>query len=217
MLATSLDYIQSPSGQYWTILVSVGILSCSAHVWDSPSPKVPVPLHPGLSYPSDTKWRNWLYPWRWWAGSSPLSVTTYCTKQPLPRECQVYVQKPYVRIRRNFCYNVLVTFMQNIVAAILLNIPDSQREQWLRALHLKRISTLSSAGGGRWISRRVYHKLRFLQMSQSKWRSYPSNEIIIIHFTNPHLCIISASTISNFSRFASCNIQDTHRSHVCNG
>jgi len=121
--------------------------------------------------------------------------------------------KAYVRKRHNFCYNVLVTFMQNTVVAIL-NIPDSQREQWLTTLHLKRISTLSSAGGGSWIPGRVYHKLRFLQMPQSKWRSYPSNEIIIIHFINPHLCIISASTISNFSRFARCNVQDTHRSHV---
>lgn len=124
-------------------------------------------------------------------------------------------KKPYFRMRRNFCYNVLVTFMQNIAVSIL-NIPDSQREQWLTTLHLKRISTLPSAGGGTWIPGRVYRKLRFLQMSQSKWRSYPSNEIIIIHFINPHLCIISASTISNFSRFARCNIQDTHRSQVCN-
>jgi hypothetical protein len=176
---------------------------------------VPVPLHPGLPYTSDTRGRYWLYPWSWrWAESSAISVTTYCTK-PLPRACQIYVQKPYVRIRRNFCYNVLVTFMQNIVVAIL-NIPASQREQWLTTLHLKRISTLSSAWGGTWIPGRVYRKLRFLQMSQSKWRSYPSNEIIIIHFINPHLCILSASTISNFSRFARCNIQDTRRSHVCN-
>ena len=180
---------------------------------------VPIPLHLGLSYRSGNRWRYWLYPWRWrWAGSSAISVTTYCTK-PLPGECQVYVLKPYVRLRRNFCCNVLVTFMQNIVVAIL-NIADSQREQWLTTLHLKRISTLSSAGGGTWISGRVYRKLRFLQMSQSNWRSYPGNEVIIItqiiHFINPHLCIIFASTISNFSRFARRNIQDTQRSHVCN-
>ena len=91
---------------------------------------VPVPLHPGLSYPSDTRRRYWLYTWRWkWAGSSAISVTTHCTKHNHCHVCQVYAQKPYVRTRRNFCYNVAVTFVQNIVVAIL-NMPDSQREQW---------------------------------------------------------------------------------------